>query len=214
MDIRLTEIAKRYQKDWVLYGVTIHLEKGNTYAITGPNGSGKSTFLKLLCGHLSPTKGTASFSFDGQSRPVSEVYKNVSFAAPYIELIEELTLLEALDFHKKFRPFSSDISSADVIELTGLNHSKHKQIRHFSSGMKQRLKLALALCTQSQLILLDEPTTNLDKAGSVWYHELVSRYQQDRLLVVASNVEEDYAFCTHQFNVMEWKPQPKAKSIR
>lgn len=205
MRIEVNGMGKRYRREWILRQVELSLLPGHSYAITGPNGAGKSTLLKLLSGHLTPSKGSVRF-FDAQSEiPTAEVYRHISYAAPYIELIEELTLRESLLFHQRFRPFLNGMSARNIIELLAFKKAEDKQIRHFSSGMKQRLKLALALCSDASVILLDEPTTNLDRQGMDWYHHLVKTMRGDRLLIVASNVEEDFLFCTERIDILTFK---------
>ncbi len=205
MELVLNDIGKRYRFDWIFKGIGFRFESQQHYAVIGPNGSGKSTLLKILSGHLSPSKGSIRFLQKSKELPIDSVYKNVSFAAPYIELIEEFTLLETLQFHHHFKPFSTEFSVNGIIELLNFQKSKHKEVRFFSSGMKQRLKLILALCSQTSLVLLDEPTTNLDKQGMNWYLELIEKLSKKKTIIVASNIPEDYQFCTQQLNILNYK---------
>ena len=205
MQISLHQVSKRYRYDWVFKGIDYCFRQGGRYSLIGPNGSGKSTLMKVLSGHLTPSKGKAVFEMDWQKLEVEDVYKKISYAAPYIELIEEFTLSEKLRFHQQFKPFLKNISTTEIIELLAFPKSKNKEIRHFSSGMKQRLKLALALCSDASFILLDEPTTNLDRQGVDWYLNLVDRYLGDRTVVVASNVAEDYGFCGEGISILDYK---------
>lgn len=205
MRIETNGMGKRYRREWILRQADLQLLPGHAYAITGPNGAGKSTLLRLLSGHLTPSKGSIRF-FDAQSEiPTAEAYRHISYAAPYIELIEELTLRESLQFHRQFRPFLNGMTDKDIIELLAFRKAEDKQIRHFSSGMKQRLKLALALCSDASAVLLDEPTTNLDRQGMDWYHNLVKTMRGNRLLIVASNVEEDLRFCEERIDILAFK---------
>ena len=205
MRIELEKVGKRYQNDWVLRNIQLQLEENKPYALTGPNGSGKSTFLKILSGHLSPSKGKITHHHDGQAVDLNTLYQFISYAAPYIDLIEELTLVEAIKFHQNFKSLQKDLSTSQLIELLGFKKSKNKQIKYFSSGMKQRLKLALSICSKSPLLLLDEPSTNLDKQGIDWYLSLIKDYAQNRLVVVASNVEVDYQFCKDVIPISQFK---------
>jgi len=204
MDINLNKIGKRYRFEWIFKNLTYHFQKNEQYAILGANGSGKSTLLKILSGHLTPSKGNITFDHQGPI-DIDDLYKQISYAAPYTDLIEELTLKEMLAFHQKFKPFLQSFSAKDILELTGLGHSKNKPLSFFSSGMKQRVKLALAICSAGSLILLDEPTTNLDKQGVSWYRGLIKDFAGHRTLIIASNIEQDYDFCAHQLNIMEYK---------
>ncbi len=203
--VELEQIAKRYRHEWVFEQVTLQLESGGRYAITGPNGSGKSTLMRILSGHLSPSRGAIRFFRGDRPLDGNEVYRELSYAAPYIELIEEFTLEEAIDFHRRFKPLREGLDTPALIGLLGFQRARAKQVRYFSSGMKQRLKLALAICSQTPLLLLDEPSTNLDEQGIAWYLDLVDRYAEGRLIVVASNVAVDYRFCDQTIDVLQYK---------
>ncbi len=205
LDIRLHEVSKRFRYEWVLRGVNLELSAGLSYAVTGPNGAGKSTLLKMLCGHLSPSRGNIHWLRDGHALDSDEVFRAFTLAAPYIELIEEFTLLELLRFQQRFRPLMPGLELSALLDLMELRHAAGKEVRHFSSGMKQRLKLALALCFHSSAVLLDEPSTNLDARGIRWYRSLVETYAPGRLLVVASNVEADFEFCRERISVLDFK---------
>ena len=205
MDIKLDNVAKRYRFEWIFRNVNYEFKSGSSYAVLGSNGAGKSTFLKILSGHLSPSKGEIYFNKNGAPIEKDLVYKQVSYAAPYIDLIEELTLTEAIEFHQNFKPLFHNLTTKDLLELLQFSKSENKEIKYFSSGMKQRLKLALALCSDTDILLLDEPTTNLDRQGIKWYLDLVEKYKNDRLLIIASNVETDYSFCENQLNIQHYK---------
>ncbi|MEZ4953749.1 MAG: ABC transporter ATP-binding protein [Saprospiraceae bacterium] len=205
MEISLHQVSKRYRYDWVFKGIDFQFRQGGRYSLTGPNGSGKSTLMKVLSGHLTPSKGQITFLAGEKKMAVEVVYQKISYAAPYIELIEEFTLSEMLHFHQQFKPFLENVTPASIADLLAFPKAKNKEVRHFSSGMKQRLKLALALCSNSSFILLDEPTTNLDRQGVDWYLSLAEKYLGDRTVVVASNVEEDYGFCEEGLSILDYK---------
>jgi len=203
--IQLQNIGKRYRLEWIFRGLDATFQAGERWAILGPNGSGKSTLLKVLSGHLTPSKGNISFENQGVAIKEEAVYKKISYAAPYIELIEEFTLEEALRFHAKLRPLLPGFTPASLYELLSLPRSRQKEIRFFSSGMKQRLKLALAVCSDTPVLLLDEPATNLDVQGVDWYKNLISTYAAERLVIIASNDPHDAAFCGKHLNILDFK---------
>ena len=205
MDVVLKNLAKRYQFEWIFRNINFEFVHGNAYAITGPNGSGKSTFLKILSGHLSPSKGNINFIQAGKAVEIDQVYKYVSYAAPYIDLIEEFTLIEAISFHQQFKSFQKNMLPEDLLKILNFHKSKNKQIRFFSSGMKQRLKLVLNICSDTPVLLLDEPSTNLDQQGIDWYLELMSQFGENRLIFVASNIEKDYSFCKQKLDILDYK---------
>ncbi len=205
MTIQLQNLGKRYRLEWIFRGMNNTFKAGERWAILGPNGSGKSTLLKVLSGHLTPSKGDIFFENQGVKIKEESIYKKISYAAPYIELIEEFTLEEVLRFHGKLKPFLPGFSPASIYELLALPRSRQKEIRFFSSGMKQRLKLALAVCSDTPVLLLDEPATNLDVQGVEWYKNLISEYAAERLVVIASNDPHDAAFCGLHLNILEYK---------
>jgi ABC-2 type transport system ATP-binding protein len=206
MELRLNKLGKRYKREWIFKQIDRHFDGGTTCAILGANGAGKSTFLKVLSGHLSPTQGNISYIYKGQTLDISEVYRHLAIAAPYIELIEEFTLAEAIRFHRNFKKMYNLPGKDGLLEVLALPRSAtNKEIRHFSSGMKQRLKLALAICSDVPLLLLDEPTTNLDAQGVAWFHSLLGGFSEGRTIFVASNVADDVAFCTEQLTILDYK---------
>ena len=203
--ICLESTGKRYRLEWIFRNLDYTFHSAQRYAILGPNGSGKSTLLKVLSGHLSPSKGQVSFAENGQNIAAEEVYRWVSYAAPYIELVEEFTLEEALHFHSRLKPMQPGITVNRLGELLALPRARTKEIRFFSSGMKQRLKLILAICSATPILLLDEPATNLDEQGVAWYKNLIQEYAADRLVVIASNDPHDAEFCPWHLSILDYK---------
>lgn len=207
MQIEATGLGKRYAREWIFRNLTHTFREGTATAVLGPNGSGKSTLLNTLSGQLLSTAGTLSFAHQGRTVPVEEMPPLLAYAAPYLELIEELTLTELLHFHTRFKPLKPGVSQQQLVELMYLEKSRHKLVRDFSSGMKQRLKLALALYADTPLLLLDEPTTNLDRAGVAWYQEHVRTTLAGRTVLVSSNVPEEYDFCQEQLLITDFGAQ-------
>jgi ABC-type multidrug transport system ATPase subunit len=203
--ISLKGIGRRFNRDWIFKGVDYTFTSGNSYAVLGPNGSGKSTLLQVLNASLSPSTGTLNYTFNGTSLEPEEVFTHLSLAAPYLELIEEFTLIEMIDFHFKFKAYLPGFDSVKVMDLLNLASSKNKLIKYFSSGMKQRLKLALAFCSHTAILMLDEPTSNLDNQGVDWYLALVQQFTPGRLVIICSNQEHEYSFCNYQLSITDYK---------
>ncbi len=201
MQISLQQASKRFNKEWIFRNLDYTFELGQHYALIGNNGSGKSTLLQIIAGYSSLTKGTIHWSDNDHTT----IFQQISFAAPYLELVEEFSTMEQFDFHATFKTLQPSISVNDIIERIGLKNSAHKQIRYFSSGMKQRLKLALAILSDTPLLLLDEPCSNLDKEGYTLYAELIQQFAQHKLIIVGSNDPQEYAFCNQQVNLMDYK---------
>jgi len=206
MEIRLTNIAKHFGREVVFQNVDITLASGSRTAILGPNGSGKSTLLQVLAGAIIPTQGTIAYRIKEQVVPQEEVYRQVVIAAPYLGLYEDLSLEQAIGFHAKFKPFLGTLSVQEVARIAYLENALEKPILHFSSGMKQRLKLALAILSDTPLLLLDEPASNLDAEATAWYRELLRQHIGQRTLVVASNRQAlEHDLCTTALEIGEYK---------
>jgi len=218
MTISVSDAGKRYNRDWIFRHFTHTFHTGTSYAITGPNGSGKSTLLQALGGALALSEGKLELIVDSSqliaSSPPSTInhqpstdtlYQHISIAAPYLEVIEEMTVTEFLQFHQTFKPLLPDLTIKEIIAVVGLAPAAHKQIRYYSSGMKQRAKLAQAIFSDTPVVLLDEPCTNLDSSGISLYQQLIHDYCSNRLVIVSSNDEAEYGFCKEVVSILQYK---------
>jgi ABC-type multidrug transport system ATPase subunit len=205
VQINVDNIGKKFIQEWIIRSASFVLEQGNMYTFVGPNGSGKSTLLQLLTGMVPVTEGTIRYTESGKEIEVENWYKHLVIAAPYLELIEEFTLRELIDFHRKFKPLKNNISTPDFEDFIQLSHASGKVIRHFSSGMKQRVKLGLAFMSDVPVIFLDEPTTNLDVYGINWYLDNVIKSTEKQLVLLGSNVKQEYEFCKNIISVSRFK---------
>jgi len=200
MEIALTNVAKRFNYSWIFKEINLLLEQGSTCAIIGHNGSGKSTLLQIISGVLTPSKGEITFSLNGAK---VEPYQHISIATPYMELIEEMTFKEIYEFQQAFKKFK--LSFEECNSLFDFKGVKHKTINQYSSGMKQRLMLLLAVAADTKVLLLDEPTANFDEEGVEWYHNLIEKYTNNRTVVVSSNNKEEYKFCNEIIDITKFK---------
>lgn len=206
MQIKLNNIGKRYNYEWIFRKVNYEFTSDNNYVILGGNGSGKSTLLQVITGNLMQSEGELNYTISDSKIENETIFKHLSFAAPYLELFEEFTLAESIEFQAKFKPFYKELDTKKIIELTQLENAKDKQIKVYSSGMKQRVRLALAILSDTPLLLLDEPTSNLDKKAIDWYQNLINNYSKNRLIFVCSNQQEyEYPFCNKQLFIEEFK---------
>lgn len=201
MTICLSDAGKRFNRDWIFRHFNYTFEAGRSYAITGPNGSGKSTLLQVLSGNMMASEGNMQYSIGNKQYTIENVYKQVSICAPYLEVVEEMTVKEFLEFHHGFKPFLPGITIDSMIRTIGLEKAIHKQIRYYSSGMKQRVKLAQCIFSDTAIVLLDEPCTNLDTEGIGLYHRLIAEHCKNRLVVVSSNDEVEYKFCKEKIDI-------------
>ncbi|MCJ0741765.1 ABC transporter ATP-binding protein [Pedobacter montanisoli] len=208
MHITLKNIGRRFNKEWIFKGLDYSFEAGNSYAILGPNGSGKSTLLNILMASLSPSEGAIAYQTDKEIIP-EQVFSYISFAGPYLDLIEEFTLAETIAFHFSFKNYVEGFNAEGVLDLLALIGAKDKPLKYFSSGMKQRTKLALAFCSDTPMLVLDEPTSNLDVQGTDWYLSLIEKFTANKLVVLGSNQQHEYDFCKEQIQIMAYKSKPK-----
>ncbi|MFA6276538.1 MAG: ABC transporter ATP-binding protein [Pedobacter sp.] len=204
MEISLNNVGRRFNKEWIFKNINYNFKQGQKYAILGPNGSGKSTLLSVLLGSLTPSEGEINYTNPAEIR-IENIYQYISFAAPYLDLVEEFTLQETIDFHFQFKAYTNDLNASTVLSLLGLEKSQDKALKHFSSGMKQRTKLALACCANTPILLLDEPTSNLDAQGIDWYLALIEKFADNKMVIIGSNQEHEYNFCEHQLSISDYK---------
>lgn len=205
VEIKLTNVGKRFNREWIFRNFNYSFNNSQKHAITGPNGSGKSTLLQVIAGATMHNEGIIDYTIDQKKIEPEQHFKFISIAAPYLELIEEMTAKEILLFQSSFKPLLQLVSIADILETVGLQSAANKQLRYFSSGMKQRLKLAQAFFSNTPILLLDEPTTNLDADGIELYHSLLNNYTTNRLVIISSNVKQEYDFCDEVIDILAYK---------
>ena len=197
MKIELKEVSKRYTQYWVLKKINFSFASGEIYGIKGQNGSGKSTLMQILAGQLSSTLGEVLYFDDSeQLLDRSAISSRFSFSAPYIFPIQNLSLLETISFHCLFRKFREGVNAKAFVDLLDYPFQTDQYVKYYSSGMMQRLSLALTILTEANVILLDEPGSYLDEKGVKWYHELLNKYRGDSTVIISSNDPEDLAECS------------------
>jgi len=204
-NLRIRDLGKRYNREWIFRDLSTEWSSGQCIGIGGTNGSGKSTLLRVLSGFESPSKGDIVYTYASEKVSRDNLYNLLSLAAPYTELIEELTMQELVDFHFSFKSYLPKWDKAKLMGYVGLGKAAHRPLNEFSSGMKQRVKLATALISDTPLVFLDEPTTNLDDQGKAWFQELLASTASHRLIFIASNETTDFAQCDDHLSIIEYK---------
>lgn len=205
VEIVVEQISKRFKRDWIFRNVSLNLPSGSKTAVLGPNGSGKSTFLKVISGYVGLTEGKIRWKQNTVDLEATQWHRHFSYCAPYLEMLDEFTLQECFDFHFKLKPLRKDIDLTTWLEESGLDKHKTKQVSLFSSGMQQRLKLILALGSDTEVYLLDEPCSNLDDDGIEWYRSLIVGLPKGKTLLIGSNSPTEYDFCERSISVTAFK---------
>lgn len=206
IDIKITNASKKFGREWIFRNISLDIKSGEKIVILGLNGSGKSTLLQALTGYLTLNEGELIY-LTNQKKIEDELhYKLISLASPYLELIEDFTLQEQIEHASIYKPFLNGLTTKNIIELSGLEAHKNKFIQLFSSGMKQRLKLILAILADAPILFLDEPTTNLDATVINWYKALITNYAMHKTIIVCSNsIKDEYAFCDKVITMEDYK---------
>lgn len=205
MKIWLEHTSKRFLRYWIFKDINYTFSAPGAYALLGANGSGKSTLLRIIAGMQNPSAGKVHHSIDDKPVEAAKLFPYISFCAPGMDIIEELTLREFFDFHFSFKKIIPGLTVPSIIKLTGLEAAANKPVGDFSSGMRQRVKLAQAIFSDTPVLLLDEPCTNLDQAGVAQYTDWIEAYGKNRLVIVASNDVREYFFCKEQLSVERFK---------
>jgi ABC-type multidrug transport system ATPase subunit len=204
--IHIRNAGKKFGREWIFRYVNLEIKPGEKLVILGLNGSGKSTLLQALTGYLMLNEGSIHYNLAGKAINDEELYKHISLASPYLELVEDFTLLEQINHAEIFKPFLPHLNKSEILSLSGLENHKNKHVKLFSSGMKQRLKLTLAILADTPVLFLDEPTSNLDATVIEWYKNMIEKYAMDKTIIVCSNsIKEEYAFCDHVITMEDFK---------
>lgn len=190
--IKLEDLGKKYYNRWLFKGLDLKLLPGDRLALTGPNGSGKSTLLRILAGQLSPSQGKLFF-YRGKAKLNPEImYRYISWAGPFTALYPDLSLREHLQLHFDFKQCLLPDCEA-VIKTLRLEEDANKKLQYYSSGMLQRAKVGMALFAKSEILLLDEPTSNMDSQNAALMLGLIEEYVGERTYILASNLQREFA---------------------
>ena len=196
--LHIENLSKRFGSQWVLKSINLSIQHREKIAILGSNGSGKSTLLKILAGFLYFDSGKVIWTKDAMIINSPDFV----FSSPYIDLFEDLTVEEHIAFHYQHKPAYESLDCDSIIKLSNLEQHRKKPIKQLSSGIKQRFKNSLALFSNSDVVFLDEPCSNMDAENISIYQDLVAKYTQSRTLIIASNYPSEYEFiCTKKFRI-------------
>jgi len=187
LTVRATGLRQVFNRRTIFSRVSFALEERNTLLIAGRNGSGKSTLVKILCSVLTPTAGTVTMEGDG-ARDLFARKARIGLVAPYLQVYEEFSAMENMHLGMALRGYRSDEdANRAILERVALDPRRSDPVRGFSSGMKQRLKYAMALTHHPPVLVLDEPMSNLDADGAAIVRSIMDEQRAQGILIVATN---------------------------
>lgn len=216
MNVKLTvkNLTKVFGKLLVFKNLSFELRFSSSLVVTGRNGSGKSTLLKIIAGLLGPTAGDVIYQIDGETVEKIDWFRYVGFVAPYLQLYDEFTGYENLELSAKMRGLKNyDRKISEVLNLVGLYTRRNDLVRGYSSGMKQRLKYAFALLHEPPVLILDEPSSNLDSEGVELVWKIAAEQKEKGILIVATNEADEIKMGEEILNLDEIKTRQSLKNV-
>jgi heme exporter protein A len=212
LTLRIEDVSKRFSRRLIFEPVTAEINAGEIIAITGKNGAGKSTLLKIISQTLPTSRGNCDWYSNAAKLDADDIRMRMGYVAPYLELYGELTAEEHLQFVATLHGRKLDASAASMmLEETGLPTqalSSSRPLRAFSSGMRQRVKLAMATCLKPDVLLLDEATSNLDEGGIQLVTDIVkSAADRGAVVILATNESRELALASRQIEILPYTPR-------
>ena len=190
--VQVEALTKRFNRQEVFRDVSFEVAPGSSLVVCGPNGSGKSTLLKILLGLLPPTRGVVRFREGERELERDALRGRVSFVAPYLQFYGALTGYENLQFLARLQGRPAGRACIEqALARVGLEGQGRKLVKAYSSGMQQRLKYALGWLIEPHLVVLDEPTANLDVKGKQFVQDWIERIRGRCALIIATNEPDE-----------------------
>lgn len=204
-DIRIVgrDIAKTFNRRRIFSGISFEISSPTSMAITGKNGAGKSTLAKIIAGVLSSTAGELRYESGGKKLDEETRKDHIGFVSPYLNLYDEFSAMENLFLLLRIRSAGApkEARLETLLKRFSLWQRRDDSVRGYSTGMKQRLKYVFALAHSPSVLVLDEPTTNLDDDGIKVVEEVVKEQKQSSILVVATNDSAEAGWCGQRISL-------------
>ncbi len=204
--IQADALNKRFGRRLIFNNLNFHLKENGVFGVTGANGSGKSTLVNILAYILSPSSGKVIHCNDGKRIISEHLHNYIGFVSPYLVLYDEFTAWENLNYIAQIRGIKLNKNKVvDLLNQFLLYNRRNDLVKTYSSGMKQRLKFIFALMHSPPLIILDEPTSNLDVLGKGFVYKIIEQESKHSIIIIASNDEEDLSYCSTSINLEDYK---------
>ena len=195
--VEAVDLNKSFGRRLIFNDLQFKFDKSGVYGISGPNGSGKSTLVKIIAGIIGASKGKIIHKLNDKEIIEEHLHDHIGFVSPYLVLYEEFSTYENLNHFAEIRGISFNKERVDyLLNKFLLFKRKDDLLKTYSSGMKQRVKFIFALMHSPQLLILDEPTSNLDDEGKNSVYELVKEEGQKNIVLIASNEKHDLEVCS------------------
>lgn len=204
--LKLEKVTKIFGRRLIFNEIDFEFFQGNIYGLAGQNGSGKSTLSKIISGIISPTKGKVNHFLNKKNIPSEKLHDIIGFVSPYLVLYDEFTAEENLIHFAKIRGTKySETKAHKLFSEFNLFDRKNELLKTYSSGMKQRMKFLFALLHNPYLLLLDEPTSNLDKSGKDIVYDIIREESKTKCIIIASNESTDLEMCNEIIQIEKYK---------
>ena len=204
--LKADSVTKIFGRRLIFKDINFCFSNNVIFGISGHNGSGKSTLVKILTGILSPSRGAIVHQLNGNAIKMENLHDHIGFVAPYLVLYDEFTAEENLKHFASIRGVEYNKEKADYLLNEFLIYDRREdEVKGYSSGMKQRLKYIFALMHSPKLLVLDEPTSNLDNAGKETVYKIVKSEAGHSVILIASNEESDLALCSEVIKLEDFK---------
>lgn len=204
--VEAKELNKTFGRRLIFNGINFRYDENGVFGISGPNGSGKSTLVKIIAGLISPTKGIVIHKNPKEVIIPEKLHNHIGFVSPYLVLYEEFTAWENLEIFSKIRNKKLDTEYAkDLLNRFLLDSRKEDLVKTYSSGMKQRMKFIFALIHRPELLIFDEPTSNLDDEGKNSVYQIIEDKSRESIIIIASNDKSDLDLCPEILDLKTFK---------
>ena len=204
--VEAIDLNKTFGRRLIFNHISFCFDENGIYGISGPNGSGKSTLVKIISGLISPSKGNLVHLGDGKKIISEKLHNHIGFVSPYLVLYEEFSAWENLEHFSSIRGISLDAEYAnDLLNRFLLYSRRDDLVKTYSSGMKQRMKFIFSLIHRPQLLIFDEPTSNLDDEGKESVYRIINEQEEQSIVIVASNDKTDLGLCSSVLDLEAYK---------
>ena len=204
--LQAQSVSKFFGRRLIFKGIDFNWSENGVYGVSGPNGSGKSTIVKIIAGLISASEGKIIHKLNNEEIIPEKLHNHIGFVSPYLILYEEFSAWENLNIFAKIRSIEfNENKISELLDKLKILHRKDDLVKTYSSGMKQRLKFVFALMHSPELIIFDEPTSNLDDEGKETVYSLVKEESKNSVVVLASNEKTDLGYCNEILYLEKYK---------